>query len=199
MNGKELSQGEGRFPDVRTTANLFAFGCQVLAVSTEVFLRTGFGPRYLGLQAGAAALAIPCFSILFPYEDTRPLLWFFMSYIGMCFLCRAGAVNRARRGETCHSRYNGRPLIARVLPWISEATIKRMVEPALVFGIGLGLAEVNLPLGSYLMLSAFGLAATMALLEAHERQRVMDLYDGFIDQTVIAERFRQMRGIGQRL
>jgi hypothetical protein len=197
MNAREPSPGGPSMPDFRSAANIFALILFILAVSTEVFLRKGFGPRYFGLQSALAALAIPFFTIFFPHDDPRPLMWFLMAYLGMCLLCRIGTMACTARGLHCHSRYNGRPLLCRVLPWMSEVAIKRSVEPAVVLVAGLLIAEWNLPLGSYLMLSAFGLAATAFLIEAHERQRSMDMLDGYLDQTVIAERFRQMRGIRQ--
>jgi hypothetical protein len=198
MNGREPSQGDGLFPSFRTAANLMAFLAEMLAASVLVFTRTGLGPRYLGLQAAAAVVAIPCFSVFFPYEDARPLLWFLLAYLGMCLLCRIGTQIRLARGIHVHSRYNGRPLLSRVLPWLSETAIKAAVEPASVLMLGALVAEWSLPLGSYLMLSAAGLAVSAALIAGYERQRAMDMFDAFTDQGVIAERFRQMRGIRMR-
>lgn len=194
MNPGGRPQKQGFLSDMRTGAGAVTLICQALAVSSEVHLRRGFGVRYMGLQAALAAVAIPCFCIFFPHDDPRPLQWFMLAYLGMCAWNRMGSVRRALRGDHVHSRYNGTPLLGRVLPRTSELTVKRFVEPAVVFTLGLIVMEVNRPLGAYLLLSAFGLSATTGMIELYGKQRAQDMYDAFEDQRDLGERFRRMRG-----
>src|ERR1043165_3139413 len=193
MQTPQPPDGGGLLPDLRRTANVFALVCEILAVSTAVFIRRRFGPRYLGIQAALAALAIPFFVVFFPYDDPRYLGWYFVAFLAMWFLARTGAAARAARGVQSHSRYNGFPHLCSLLPWVGEFAIKRIVEPAVVLAVGAAVAGINEPLGVYLMLSSFGLAATAAMHEMYERQRAMDMLDAYMDQQALAERFRQMR------
>lgn len=191
MNQPE--QGPGFFERMRNAAAVLALICQVLAVSSEVFLRGRFGSKYLGIHAGLAAVAILFFGVFFPHDDPQPLFRFFVAYLFMCFLCRLGGIRRALKGHREHSRYNGKPLLSMLLPRVPETTIKGMIEPALVLTVGVLFMPVSEPLGTYLLLSAIGLAGMNSMIEMHSRQRAQEMYDAFLDQRLLTERFRQLR------
>ncbi len=191
MNQPE--QGPGLFERMRNTATLLVLICQVLAVSSEVFLRGRFGSRYLGLHAALAAVAILFFGVFFPHDDPRPLFRFFLAYLFMCFLCRVGGIRLALKGHREHSRYDGRPLLSWILPRVPETTIKGMIEPALVLTAGVLLMPVSEPLGTYLLLSAIGLAGINSMIQMHSRRQAQEMYDAFLDQRQLTERFRQLR------
>lgn len=176
----------------RTTMNVLTVVCQALVSSVEVPLHRCFGPRYFGLPSALAFAMIPLFSVFWPAEDCRPLLWYTAFYAVMC---GAGRLSTAKPARTAvHSRYSGLPRLARFLPWMSEEQIKRQVEPALVFGLGVALLAFSPPLGSYLLTCSLAMAVMHSMTDAYGRQRAMDLYDGFLDQQDVAERFRALRG-----
>ncbi len=99
----------GPFQTARGAMNLVAFSVQSGAVTVEVFLHSRFGERYIGGQAAAAVVIIPCFGMLFPEHDIRPLFYFLGSFLVMCFLQRMDIMRRLRRGDREHSLYNGFP------------------------------------------------------------------------------------------
>jgi hypothetical protein len=166
--------------------------CGSLAATCEVFLHKGFGRRYGGICTAIGALLILFYSALWPGDEPRPMLWFLAGYVLACFFARIGAVGHLWNGS--HSRYSGRPRIMRLLPFFSENTIKRMIEPIVVFSIGVSLLPVTQPLGSYLILAAWGLFISTNAAEAQTRSRVQDLHDSVAEQRDIAERFRRSEG-----
>jgi hypothetical protein len=176
----------------RTVANVLTVVSQALVSSVEVPLHKGFGPRYFGLASALAFVIIPLFSVFWPMDDCRPLLWYTAFYAVMSGVGRMGPGHAGR--SAVHSRYNGVPRLARLLPRMSEEAIKRKAEPALVFGLGLSLLALNPPLGSYLLTCSLAMVAMGSMEDAYGRRRAMDLYDGFLDNQDLAERFRRMRG-----
>lgn len=178
-------------------SGLFLLICRALALSVEVFLhRTGtFGERYLGLQSGVAALLILLYPAFGEREDPRPLLVFLGCYLVMLQVVRVRTWWRSRRGTAQpHSFFTGTPRLMRLLGKVSEAKIKSLIEPTLVFFIGMITMYCSKPLGSYLMLASIGLFLTMDLALGFERKRAIDMHDSLIDQQNVAERFRRMRG-----
>jgi hypothetical protein len=191
MNQNEPNQGA--FSDLRSGARVMTGLLHSVAVTGNVFLHRNLGPRYMGLQAAAAVLLIPLWTVFWPHDDCRPLLWFLLAYLAMCFFARIGICWRFLRGRHAHSRYDGTPRLLRLLPWMGELRIKQFVEPALVFTIGVLLLPVSQPLGSYLMLVAFALFASVSTVQVYQRQRVMNLHDAFLDQREVVDGFRRMR------
>jgi hypothetical protein len=169
---------------------------RALTLSVEVFLHKGrtFGERYLGLQAAVAPLLMLLFPLLFPRHDPRPMLWLLFAYLAMCGAARLRLTLRRRRSGHVHSLYTGQPRLGRLLRFASEITIKRFIEPPLVFTAGVLLLPRSEPLGCYLMLAGFALFATVNQSIVQERVRALEMSDAFLDQRSLAERFRDMRG-----
>ncbi len=182
---------------MKTALGIVNFVCRSLATSVEVFLhRSGsFGERYLGLQAAAAVLCIFGYTAFWPYTDVRPVLGFMVAYIAALAVARVGVfVRRRRAGPAVHSFYTGTPRLTRLLGRASEFWIKRFVEPALVFIAGVLTLAANEPLGVYLMAASFALFASVNLAAEFVRTRALNMNDAFIDQSTVAEQFRDMRG-----
>jgi hypothetical protein len=134
------------------------------------------------------------FSVLKPREDPVPLQVYGAAVVAMCFVHRAAAALRVRRGERGHTRYSGEPWLALAFPKLSELTIKRTVEPLVLIGGGVVICPVNEPLGLWLILSGAAIAMTVRTAEHVERQQLMDLGDAMIEQRHRAEKLRAMRG-----
>lgn len=185
---------KGFFEDAKTGLSWMTFIVRVLATSVEVFLHGRFGMRYLGIQALGVLLLIPLYSLFWEGSDVRPLVWFMMAYLAMCAVARVGSLWRTLRHQHEHSLYTGYPRSMRVLPRLDEITAKRAIEPVLVFLAGLFTLPHSEPLGSYFIVAAFGLFASVQLSLGVERLRAQDLYDAMIDQQNVTERFRELRG-----
>lgn len=173
----------------------FLFACQALALSVEVFLHRSstFGRRYIGLQAGMAVLLIIFYPVFWTGHDPRPMLGFLIAFLFMNLMARISRVLRRREVEDGHSLYSGYPRIMRFTGRVSELTVKRGIEPFLVFFTGIFILPVNQPLGSYLMLAAFGLFTSVNMGLAFERTRAIEMHDAYLEQRSLAEQLRDMR------
>jgi hypothetical protein len=163
---------------------------QSVAVACELFLHKRHGRRWLGIQGVYGLMVILLFPLLWPREDAGPLVWFMGAYVGACVLARAGVLCRGVQSGG-HSFYSGTPRIMRVLPFLSEPIIKRLIEPMLVFSIGMLALSANKPLGSYLILAALGLFVSTNAAEMQMQARVQDFHDAIAEQREVDERFRQ--------
>lgn len=179
--------------DWKSGFNLVVFFARSFAVSIEVFLRRGFGERYIGMQAAIAVPIIFFFSVFFPHDDPRPMFWFLGAYLLMCVRARIEGIRRRMRGEPRpHSYYNGWPWLSRAAPKFTETQVKLRTEPLLVLAVGYIASLMNRPLGVYIMVSAAALLLTAILTEQYERVRAMDMNDAVIEQRQLAERFREL-------
>lgn len=181
---------------LRNVGNGVVLVLRSIAVMAEVgYLRKGFGQRYLGMQAAVAVPVLIVYSMFWAGQDLRPLMGYLLMYLGMCGVARIDMLRRRWRGcIPVHSRYNGFPRLARFCPRMSEVAIKTKAEPALVVALGLLVLTLNPPLGFFLLLTAFALAGTTGMIDAHQRLRALDMHDMVIDQQQVAERFRTLRG-----
>lgn len=173
------------------------FVCRSLAATVEVFLHKSrtFGERYLGLQAAAAVLVIFFSTAFWRDENIAPVLLFLLAYLVACGIARFAVMARVKSGGAqIHTYYTGAPRIMRWVGSMSEETVKRIVEPMLVFLIGALVLQANVPLGTYLMLAAGGLFASVNLAAGFDRTRALDMHDAYLDQCNAAERFREMHG-----
>lgn len=175
-------------------ASWLALLCQALETSIVVFLRKGFGERYFGGQAAAVIPLILVYSLAWEGQDPTDLMCFLGLYLLGCVMARAGSARAARRGEVVHSHYSGWPIILDMRPFrgrLSERSAKATVEPLLVFAVGLLLMELSEPLGCYLLMAAGGLAISMRMAIAYERQLLLDARDAYLAQRRLAERVRR--------
>lgn len=192
----EQQQQNRGLSDFRTAMGWLAFICRSLAVSVEVFIHRDLGIRYLGLQAFAAAVFIFVYPGFWPGYDLRPMAWYLLIYLLCCVAHSMDARRRAKRGgPQPHSYYTGLPLVMRFTGRLfSEITIKRIIEPLMVFVIGALVMKGSEPLGKWLMLAAAGLLGSVNLSVGYEQTRARDMNDAAIESRQLAERFRSMHG-----
>lgn len=169
-----------------------SFIAQVFAVSVHPMLRTTFGERHFGVQAGLVMVLIPVYSLFWREYDTSWLYWFLFAFMFTCAMAKKNIRVRAKRGQHEHSFYGGFPLLCRVWPFTrcSERAVKAVLEPLVVAGAGAWVVTVNLPLGCYLIWAAASLRLTQKLAEGYERTRMLDMRDAYLEQKHAAERFR---------
>lgn len=166
------------------------------SVSLEVFLRRGFGSRYLHTQAALAVLLILFWPLFFPDRDLAPMFWFLLAYLFMCARARAARLAKWLRGreDNTHSRYNGRPWLCSLMPSTPELAIKGKIEPTLALCTGIVISGLNEPLGCYLVFAGLCMGINFSVLQARDRARMLDLRDSLIEQQLAVERFREARG-----
>lgn len=189
-----MSQPDSSNPmlNFRQNTNAAVFVMRTLATSIEVFIRGGFGARYLGLNAAAVLVVVPLFFMFKRVTDFREIGFYLACFVVLCCLHRHGIKLRLSRGDVWHSYYDGEPLLHRFVPFLkcSEVTFKRWVEPLLVGGFGLLWAESNEPIGTYLLLCGLSMAYLAHACIVREQNQLHDLNDAVIDQQILAERFR---------
>mgnify|MGYP003628288186 CR=1 FL=1 len=181
--------------DIWQKSNFGLFVVQTWATSIEVFIRGGFGARYLGLQAAAVLVLAPLWCMFKQVQNVDELgLWLFY-YLMACFCHRQGIRAREKRGEVWHSYYNGFPVLMKFLPWMkcSEVTFKRTMEPLLIIGLGCLLIPNDEPLGLYIVIGGICMAFLANAWSVQNQTRLYDLNDAVIDQQGLAEDFRNRR------
>jgi len=164
-------------------------GC---CLSLEVFLHGRFGRAYIA-SGFAGVVAIYCFIACFPNENQGPLFAFMEFYAVAWVTSLIVAWVRGLRGrDQLHSRYTGQPRLQRLLPNVSEETIKHL-EAITVLAIGFWVRRLNTPLGDYLLTASAILLIRGLLMSASLRRQAMEMNDMVAEQTVVAERFRKMQ------
>lgn len=175
--------------------NAALFVCRAYATSLEVFLHRGLGSQYLGLQAAAVLILVPLFGCAWEGHDLTVLLLFIPAYLVMCIIARIDMFRRWRRGEYCHTQYSGWPRLMTAKATMTELACKQYVEPLLVFALGYCVLQMGeRPFGGYLMFSAVCLAISTNIDVVVDRMRAAKMNDAVIEQELVAERFRKMRG-----
>jgi hypothetical protein len=167
---------------------------QSCAATGEVYLHRGFGERYLSISGVVGVGVVLFFSLFWPGHNLQPLMIFLGIYVVLCVRARVECLCRRWRGDAPHSYYNGLPRMMRLLPTWDEVTVKRFVEPLTTFLIGACWLPQNQPLGFYLMITAFCMAATNTAFDGWNRVQALDMNDAVVRQQQIAERFRKLRG-----
>lgn len=176
-------------------ANLPLFVIRAWATSIEVFIRGGFGSRYLGLQAAGVLLLAPMYCMVKKVTDTDQLLWWLCLYLGMCFFHKQSCKVRQKRGDICHSYYDGVPVLRRFMPFLkcSDITFKRFIEPCVVVGLGALAVPGDEPFGMYVVIGGLCMGFLANACSVQEEVRLTDLNDSILDQQALAERLRQSR------
>ena len=192
---QDQQQPKGWTPiqDAQNAASFLMLAAQALAAPVEPILRTRFGRCYFGVPAFIGFLAVPMWMLFWPTEDPGPLLTFWAVYIAMQLRARIECVWMAAKGDIVHSRYNGRPRLARLFRRMPEHRIKSAVEPWLVIFTGMLMLGVSKPLGSYLLASGFSLMLVASVIEHVERSRALTMHDAWQEQQDQAARFRELQ------
>lgn len=197
---REEPQPKGWTPiqDAKAAANFLMLAAQSLAAPLEPFLRHRFGPRYFGVPSTIGLFIIPMWMLLWPDEDPRPIMGFWLLFILVQLIARIECVGLAARGHLIHTRYNGHPRLAAIFRKVPERTLKSTHEPWLAIFAGVLALTFSAPLGSYLIAAGVCLAVCASVGEAVDRARALQLHDAWIEQQILAERFREMQRRGGR-
>lgn len=168
--------------------------CRSMALPAEVFLRHGFGRDYMGMHAGIALLLLLLWPALMPEFNPLGHFLFIPAFLFMCGWTNVTGAIRRRRGYACHSRYTGTPRLMWVFRTWNEVSVKKWIEPTVVILAGALLLYVSVPLGMFFLASSVAMTNCIATDLAQEQSRAQDMLDSYLEQQVIADRFRQMRG-----
>lgn len=175
--------------DAKHSANIFAFLAWVWGTSLQVFIRKNMGRRYLGWNAIFVFALIPCFSLLWPPQDTGALYLFLGAYMFMAAYRRMQSLRVDALSE--HSYYTGFPTTMKKGPNMDEVSYKLYSEPILVVIIGAMVTLFSKPLGWYIIFGGFALLIQASISKQLTDAEIMDTNDAMLDQQIVAEQFRR--------
>jgi hypothetical protein len=181
--------------DNKAAWNLMRLTAQTFAHTVEPILHVGMGHRYFGFKTVLVFFFTGMFASIWPTHDPTPMFWLFVAFLIGCVLNRIHGLRAWYRRESApHSYYNGYPRLCYWLPWLSEWTAKRFVEPMLVGGASFAISFFNKPLSVYLCFSAVSLVIMLVMHDLSHRNQAADAYDAMIQQRQMRQRFERMRG-----
>lgn len=193
------SNGPNVLNDVRRNMNLAMWLIHICATPIEVFLHRFPGVRYPGVPGALVLIFVPIFSLFWPQDDPRPLMWMLGAYLVIVIGNRIEAVSRAKRGlNNAHSYYDGFPAFCFAFPKLSERTAKAIVEPLLVMLAGLLCTEWNAPFGWYLIWGGLSLRTVNHFAQQSVNHQVLDLHDAMVGQQLVAEWYRNKHNPSSR-
>jgi hypothetical protein len=166
-----------------------------MSATVETWLHTDWGEHFMIRRSffGLLVMALYCGFFANNNLNLLPMQVFIAWFVVLCVVGWISALVRRWSGRAQpHTQYTGRPILMRILP-LGELTIKRL-EPFIVFAIGFAVGYRNIPLGIYLMCSAVALFICNFSAARRERQHVIHLHNNVIEQSVRAERFRDIHG-----
>jgi hypothetical protein len=176
-----------------TGPNYVVLFCAFMALAPELLLhdpRT-FGIRSVRPRGGGTVLTMYIFAICYTNDDRTPLLWLTLITALLVIFAYLWAVLRERRGQVCHSYYNGRPWVLSLLP-VSEEWMKR-AEPLLIVVAGWGLHHWNCPVGSFIVTAGACHGFRIIVQYLSTRGRTLDFNDAMVEQTVAMQALKRMR------
>lgn len=185
QNGPELT-------DNQKSMNLFVTICHIYSTSVEVFMRRGFGERYLGAQAVFALFLIPLHMSFMQTEDPALIGYTMFCYVVACFCHRVVTQHRIRTGQREHSYYDGWPIALGRKTTINEQDWKAWGDPIIIVLVGVFFAFADRGFGSFFITAGVAMFIKNHLVHQLHSAKVMDLHDNMIEQKQLAARFRQM-------
>ncbi len=172
---------------------LVVLGIRAWALTLEVFLRRQLGSRHIGLEGPLALVILLFYAAESPGYDLRPLGWFALAFFGACAAHRIRPLTYFLTGQIdpVHTRYSGRPILWRFVPFLSEQAVKRFVEPLFLFALSLCLIPWNVPLGFYVLIGSVCLLLTVSIDIGVQNHQVQVVQDMIGEQRSIAEELRR--------
>jgi len=177
--------------NIRSSLNVLYLLLSGHATCLTVFLRRGFGVEALGINGVMAFTMILLYAAA--TQDAFVAI-FFWAWLVALIAQRIETYRLVRRGRIEHSRYDGWPSVAMLLPFVkTEFAAKNVIEPAICLFGGALLCPVSEALGGFVLLGFFSLALKRGLENQVNRMRVQRLRDAEIEQRQLAEWFRGQR------
>jgi len=182
----------------KTNVNIVAGLLGVYQRAIVVPMRHRFGVEALGL---AAVLAFS-FMVVWAACWKDPLMWGYLAYWTLCVLLRRSEAKRlVRKGEKIHSLSGGWPREAMRIPFVrTPETAMLIVEPLLVFGLGVGCwfaaRHWHTPpgLAIFLMVGALVLNVVEWMRQKIAGRRAQAILDARMEQEAVMQEFRSKWG-----
>jgi len=171
---------------VRASANVFYLLVCAHSTCFTVFTRHSFGVEGLGTN-GVAALGL-----MFAYAcyTASPAM---LQYLAIWFVAlalqRLTTFVRTRRGWYEHSRYEGYPWLAFMLPFVRDVPGAKFFEMLFCLMAGTFFLGIDEALGRFVLFGAFSLLAQAVIERQGETNRLQAMRDAEIEMRGLADRF----------
>jgi hypothetical protein len=171
---------------------LLVINCGAVPLELVMHKVRTFGIRSIAPRAGGAVLLMWIFVVFHHDENCIPLLCYAGLVVLLSIIAQISALVRYWHGERIHTKYDGEPYLAWVLPRWNEQTIKRL-EPFLAIFAGCVIHHFNHGLGSFVITAAICQGIRVGSEYYGKRTSSMDMNDAIIEQTMAAQEFRGIR------
>jgi hypothetical protein len=168
----------------RDPLGLLYFLCNVHCTTFTVFLHYGFGSEALGFP-GLFALILIFFSMA---GDPLMAYWLMAFFVAMV-IQRIITVTFLGRGYELHSMDSGRPLLTKLLPFMT-VNHALVFEGICLFIAGAVVADQSPFIGKFLMLGFVSLFIRTAIEESIYKRRLQRMKDAELEQRWLSEQFR---------
>lgn len=165
------------------TLNSAGFLLLCCATTITPFTRKKFGVEALGFNGFGAFILL---LVMAGADETGVALWYFLAWFIALIIRRLQS--ESAKGVR-HSCYDGTPWLAMMF-CKSEGTAKRVVEPLLCVGAGLGLAQVSPTVGALVMTGAFAIAMLQSTRSMIDRLRIQKMRDAELEMKHLRELYR---------
>lgn len=193
-----MSQSKSHYKNESSFTIFFLTLFQIITGSVEVFIRLQMGERYMTILRAVWMLFFFAFfaaimnEFVIAFNTNTMGLFFFASFV-LAIIHAINAKKRHSKNVEIHSYYNGVPIIGLFLSNdIKESTIKSIIEPTILFLLGVVLFVV----GRYMIYEFYGIGFYLTCvgiimfikgqIEYNlERNRYLDAFDKKIESEVL--------------
>ena len=151
------------------------------------FLHSGFGSEALGVN-GVAGLVVILLYIA--YSGSPAMVTFLYVWLLMMLMQRIKTTTMRRQGYVIHSRYDGFPLLAKL---IKSERAARGLEPFICALAGILLMPYDEALGQFVLFGLVSLIARIAFQDRIDNVAVQRMRDAEIEQRWLVEQNKTRR------
>lgn len=177
-----------------TTAAVLTRTVNAFAYLTEAMLHKNMGLRYADANILFSLGVLLIYAFFWPGHDLRPLGVFAYVFVVAHIWQRLAARGKRLRSDRPHSYYSGTSLLWRLFPWVTERTMKRLIEPWIVVIVGALSLSLDQPVGVLLMISGCAMMVSNEQASHREQEQAIAMHDAFLENRMVAERFRDQFG-----
>lgn len=185
--GRQQPRDDQKIPIGSIFAVFYAF-CRAHVMCITVFTRHSFGVNAFEPH-GIIALVM-----MLVGAGTNRAFWpygaaWFLALVGQ----RIQSFRMRWKGETFHSRYQGFPWLAMLMPHVKTEAEARRVEPFICLFGGMLLFTISEPIGVFVAAGFVTLALCMGIEAIVDRRRVQVMFDAEVEMRYYADRYRERR------
>lgn len=186
---------EYRPPSVIDTANVLSFVVWLVVHSYAsviyAFTRRRFGKNYFGMFE-CAGLFAPLIVITFVDPSTGPTLLPYVSNVYLVLMLWHRLLSPSPSSSQLHSKYNGYPRLCYLIP-LDEMIFKKGLEPLLVGLAGIGVFQLDVGIGLFLIFGGVAELVDYGYIEAEFERKIKRITDAEIEDAFLMDELDRRR------